>query len=456
MSKVVTNPAYYLSSSTTVNAPGTGYTAGDILTLVGGVFTTAAQITVVSISATGVVTFNVTTPGVYSAVPTNPVTTSGGTGTGCRLTAFWGQNDPGYTTIQMYGTNTAGTLPPAGTLNNLELFVDTATPQLYVGDANGNPVVLNTGGGGGGSVMSVAASVPAGFKAAVSNPTSTPSVNITYDPLVTIPVTSLGGGAVPPSATTYLAGNGNWTVFPTLPTGTVTSVALALPSPFSLVGGSPVTTAGTITYGWGSGQIPAANLGTNTPLASTFLNGLNQWVSPSVATLTFGTGLTGSSYNGSTAVTTAIDTTIVTTLTGTQVLTNKTLTTPTINGGVVRLLNEATSAVSASAGIVTIDASAASIFNTTLSGTTSLTINNLSTSLSVVGQAITLAVLSTQTAATAFINAVSVTGASSVNLLWQGGAPVSGGASGRDLYQISILLTGAGTYTVLVSRSNFT
>lgn len=47
--------------------------------------------------------------------------------------------------------------------------------------------------------------------------------------------------------------------------------------------------------------------------------------------LTIGTGLSGTSYNGSSAVTVAIDSTVAT-LTGTQTLTNKTLTTPTING----------------------------------------------------------------------------------------------------------------------------
>jgi len=46
--------------------------------------------------------------------------------------------------------------------------------------------------------------------------------------------------------------------------------------------------------------------------------------------LTIGTGLSGTSYNGSSAVTIAIDST-VTTLTGTQTLTNKTLTTPIIS-----------------------------------------------------------------------------------------------------------------------------
>jgi hypothetical protein len=46
--------------------------------------------------------------------------------------------------------------------------------------------------------------------------------------------------------------------------------------------------------------------------------------------LTIGTGLSGTSYNGSAAVTIAIDSTVAT-LTGTQTLTNKTLTSPTIN-----------------------------------------------------------------------------------------------------------------------------
>lgn len=48
--------------------------------------------------------------------------------------------------------------------------------------------------------------------------------------------------------------------------------------------------------------------------------------------LTIGTGLTGTSYNGSAPVTIAIDSSVVT-LTGTQTLTNKTLTSPTITGG---------------------------------------------------------------------------------------------------------------------------
>ncbi|MFM7850526.1 MAG: hypothetical protein ACKO96_01095, partial [Flammeovirgaceae bacterium] len=48
-------------------------------------------------------------------------------------------------------------------------------------------------------------------------------------------------------------------------------------------------------------------------------------------TLTIGTGLSGGSFDGSSATTIAIDSTVVT-LTGTQTLTNKTLTLPNVGG----------------------------------------------------------------------------------------------------------------------------
>jgi len=64
--------------------------------------------------------------------------------------------------------------------------------------------------------------------------------------------------------------------------------------------------------------------------------------------LTIGTGLTGTSYDGSTAVTVAIDSTVAT-LTGTQTLTNKTLTTPVIssitNTGTITLPTSTTTLV---------------------------------------------------------------------------------------------------------------
>jgi len=66
---------------------------------------------------------------------------------------------------------------------------------------------------------------------------------------------------------------------------------------------------------------------TNANLANSTISGVA--LGSNLGALTISTGLSGSSYNGSSAVTISIDST-VTTLTGTQTLTNKTLTSPTL------------------------------------------------------------------------------------------------------------------------------
>ena len=69
--------------------------------------------------------------------------------------------------------------------------------------------------------------------------------------------------------------------------------------------------------------VPSAN----GQVLSSDTSGNRSWISAAAAglsTLTIGTGLSGTSYNGSTAVTVAIDSTVAT-LTGTQTLTNKTI-----------------------------------------------------------------------------------------------------------------------------------
>ena len=77
--------------STTLASGGTGYTAGDVLTLSGGTFTTASQITVNTVSAGVIATFTVTGIGSgYSVLPTNPVSVTGGTGSGATFNLAWG------------------------------------------------------------------------------------------------------------------------------------------------------------------------------------------------------------------------------------------------------------------------------------------------------------------------------------------------------------------------------
>ena len=79
-------------TSQVFSGAGTGYVVGDILTLNGGTFTSAATITVASVSAGGVITAaNLTTTGIYTVAPVaNPCGASGGAGTGATFTLTWG------------------------------------------------------------------------------------------------------------------------------------------------------------------------------------------------------------------------------------------------------------------------------------------------------------------------------------------------------------------------------
>ena len=108
-------------------------------------------------------------------------------------------------------------------------------------------------------------------------------------------------------------------------------------------GTSPMTASTTIPTTALSGTITNAQL-TNSSLSfngvTVSLGGSGTITATATNALTIGTGLSGTSYNGSTAVTIAIDSTVVT-LSGTQTLTNKTLTSPNIatinNSGLLTL-----------------------------------------------------------------------------------------------------------------------
>lgn len=119
----------------------------------------------------------------------------------------------------------------------------------------------------------------------------------------------------------------------TLPSGTVTSTMIAdgtivdadinasAAIAKTKISGTAITAAdtGTVTNTMLAGSI------TNDKLTNSTISGVS--LGSNLNALTIGTGLSGTSYNGSSAVTIAIDSTVAT-LTGTQTLTNKTLTAP--------------------------------------------------------------------------------------------------------------------------------
>lgn len=88
-------PAYTLTKGTglsavSISSGGTGYTAGNVLTVVGGTSASAASITVVSVSAEGAITSAaVGRPGVYTDTPANPASVTGGSGTGATFNLTW-------------------------------------------------------------------------------------------------------------------------------------------------------------------------------------------------------------------------------------------------------------------------------------------------------------------------------------------------------------------------------
>jgi hypothetical protein len=99
-------------------------------------------------------------------------------------------------------------------------------------------------------------------------------------------------------------------------------------------GSTNITTLGTITSGvWHGTAIANSYLANSTIVlngVTLTLGDTNDTIKASTTNaLTIGTGLSGTSFNGSTAVTIAIDNTVVT-LSGSQTLTNKTLTSPII------------------------------------------------------------------------------------------------------------------------------
>jgi hypothetical protein len=184
---------------------------------------------------------------------------------------------------------------------------------------------------------------------------------------------SLAGGV-----TSFSAGSTGFTP------STGTSGAIVLGGTLNVASGG--TGANTLTgyvYGNGTGIMTASTTIPNVGLANSAItiNGSSVSLGGSVTVtatatnaLTIGTGLTGTSYNGSTAVTIAIDSTVAT-LTGTQTLTNK-----TISGSSNTLTNIANASLTNSSVTVGTTAIALGASSLTLGGLTSVAVTQDPTS----------------------------------------------------------------------------
>ena len=153
------------------------------------------------------------------------------------------------------------------------------------------------------------------------------------------------------------------------------------------------------------------------------------------------------------------------TLTDTQTLTNKTLTSPTINtaifkDGVVRGLEEDVNVVaSAATGTINIDVDTASIWYYTTNATANHTLNfrysssvSLNTALAI-GDAITVVWLNTNGSTAYYPNAFQIDGNSVTPKV--PAAITAGNASSIDAYSFTIIKTASATFTVLETQTKF-
>jgi len=78
-----------IANAATIQSGGTGYTLSDVVTLSGGTPSVAATFTVTAVSSGVVTAVSSTNFGTYSVLPSNPVSVTGGTGTGLTLNVTW-------------------------------------------------------------------------------------------------------------------------------------------------------------------------------------------------------------------------------------------------------------------------------------------------------------------------------------------------------------------------------
>jgi len=161
---------------------------------------------------------------------------------------------------------------------------------------------------------------------------------------------------------------------------------------------------------------------------------------------------------------TAVDTTVfnnaTAVLSGTQTLTNKTLTAPVITDAVIRGFEEDINIVaSAATGTINFDVSSASIWYYTSDATANHTLNfryssgNSLNSALAVGDAITLVWLNTNGATPYYPNVIQIDGNAVTPKV---PAAISGGnASSIDAYSFTIIKTASATFTVLETQTKF-
>ena len=119
------SPQEATAYSVAINAAGTGYTAGDTLSVVGGIGQITTELTVSTVDMSGAVTgVTISNAGQYDDVPANPVSVTGGTGTDATFDITF--ENPYKFWVHEVGTDEIDGL----TLNPIQSFFETADLSL--------------------------------------------------------------------------------------------------------------------------------------------------------------------------------------------------------------------------------------------------------------------------------------------------------------------------------------
>lgn len=96
----------YEATVAVISAAGTGYTADDKVTIVGGSFTEATVVNIDTVSSGVPTAVSVHSAGEYISTPSNPASTSGGTGSGLILTMTWAYTATEHKYLMLQNTTT--------------------------------------------------------------------------------------------------------------------------------------------------------------------------------------------------------------------------------------------------------------------------------------------------------------------------------------------------------------
>jgi hypothetical protein len=170
-----------------------------------------------------------------------------------------------------------------------------------------------------------------------------------------------------------------------------------------------------------------------------------------ITSVTSGTGITVSSSSG--IATVSANTSVVATLTGSQTLTNKTITAPVIISPEERISILSTAVT----GTVNIDVNTSTFFYYTTNTSANWTFNfrgNSGTPFSDIlntGDSVTVSILITN-GATAYIPTAFQIDGSPITPKWSGGtAPASGNANSIDVYSFTFIQTADSIFTVIAA-----